>query len=152
MMKNKAITALLLALLMLVSAGCTRNNGDIGDLYGRWKVETLTADGVGLPLYDGEVEMYALWFQSELVWIHELFPHQDYLNHKGMWKREGDKLLLDFSFTGDYDEQYRPPVALHFVENGVTPLTVASESSSKMTLWYVGDDGVRYEYHLRKVY
>lgn len=152
MIRNNAVRALVIAMLMLVSGGCTRNDGDIGDLFGRWKVETLTADGVAQTLYGGEAEMYALWFQSELVWIHELLPHHDFINYKGMWKRDGDRLQLDFSFSGDFEDQYRPPVALHFVEDGVTPLTVASESSSDMTLWYVADDGVRYEYHLKKVY
>lgn len=153
----KILFASILIALVAVVSGCTRNNGDIGDLFGRWKVDTLTADGVEQPLYGEEsgddALLYALWFQGELVWVHTVYERHDFLTVKGMWTRTDSSLLLDFSHTGhDGDIYYRPPLALHFVERGVTPLTIESETSSRMHLWYVAHDGVRYDYFLTKVY
>lgn len=155
--KYKILLASLLVTMMTLMS-CTRNNGDIGDLFGRWKLETLTADGVGLPLYgddadDTDAELYAWWFQGSLVWIHTVYPHQDFVTVKGMWSRTETQLLLDFSYADDEgNKYYTPPSALHLVAHGVTPLTIESESSSRMHLWYVADDGVRYDYYLSKVY
>lgn len=148
--------SVMIAVVALMS-GCTRNNGDIGNLFGRWKVDTLTADGVGLPLYGDDsaddAQLYAFWFQGSLVWIHTVYPHQDYITVKGMWTRTETRLLLNFSHTGNDGEMYyTPPAALHLVAHGVTPLTVESESSSRMHLWYVADSGIRYDYYLSKVY
>ena len=36
---------LLLMMLPLFFGGCTHNDGDIGDLFGRWKLVSLSADG-----------------------------------------------------------------------------------------------------------
>lgn len=148
-----------IALPMFMAIGCTRNNGDIGDLFGRWRIESLTADGLEMPLYgdssdgDNDVLLYTLSFQGSLVWIQTLYPHHDQLTVKGAWSRSGDRLMLDFSHNGsDGDVYYRPPKELCLVENGVTPLTVVFESSSDMVLAYIADNGVEYEYRIVKAY
>jgi len=147
-----------LATAVMLSVGCTRMNGDIGDLFGRWNVVALTADGVEQHLYDegtddDDVLLYTLSFQGDLAWILTLYPHQSYHTAKGMWSRTGTQLMLDYSHIDDEGPvYYTPPAALHLVQGGVTALNIESMSSSAMTLWYVSDDGVRYEYHLTKAY
>lgn len=133
-------------------------DGDIGDLFGRWNVVSLTADGVAQTLYDDGAEeddvlLYTWSFQGDLAWILTLHPHQSYHTAKGMWSRTDTQLMLDYShIDNDGPDYYTPPSALHLVQGGVTTLNIESMSSSDMTLWYVSDDGVRYEYHLTKAY
>lgn len=153
-MVKRILHILLLTTFIVLSAGCTHNDGDIGDLFGRWKVESLRADGSDLPLYDEDVLVYCWSFQGDLVWIQTLHPHHDFMNVKGMWSRHDDILSLDFSFTGDDgDPFYRPPSSLHLVSDGVTDLNIESLTSSEMHVLYVSDlDGVRYDYYLKKYY
>lgn len=140
--------------VVLLMPACTRNDGDIGDLFGRWKVVSISADGEQLALYDDDVLMYSWSFQGSLLWVQTLYPHQDYTTVKGMWSRTDRTLSLDFSYTGDDgDDYYRPPQPLHLVSDGVTVMSIADMSSSEMSLWYVSEeDGVKYEYYLKKVY
>lgn len=153
-MSIRIIYILFLFIAMLLSTGCARNDGDIGDLFGRWKVEALQADGQDQVLYDDDVLMYCWSFQGSLVWIQTLHPHHDFVNVKGMWNRDAHLLSLDFSFTGDDgDVFYRPPEPLHLVNDGITALNIESLTSSRMHVWYESStDGVRYDYHLKKYY
>lgn len=159
MRKVQYIIGVILLMAAVMSAGgCTRMDGDIGDLFGRWNLVTLTADGVEQQLYglgggDDEVLLYTWAFQGDLVWILTMYPHQSSRSARGMWSRTDTQLLINYSFTDDESPQdYVPPSALHLVEDGVTALNIESMSSSSMTLWYVSDDDVKYEYHLKKAY
>ena len=153
---NKIALLSLTAIILLLNVGCTHMDGDIGDLFGRWNLVSLSADGVAQPLYnDGtaadDVLLYTWAFQGELVWILTLHPHHSYHTAKGAWTRTDTQLTLDFDHTdNDGAGDYTPPEALHLA--GVTSLNIQSLTSSEMTLWYMSDDGVRYEYHLTKAY
>lgn len=153
---NIACVVLLLAVTLPAITGCTRMDGDIGHLFGRWNLTSLTADGEEVPLYrDGtaadDVLLYTWSFQGDLAWILTLYPYNDYKTAKGMWSRTDTQLTLDFSHSdNDGDEFYTPPQPLHLED--VTTLNIESLSSSAMTLWYVSDDDIRYEYHLIKAY
>ncbi|MDE6860078.1 MAG: lipocalin-like domain-containing protein [Duncaniella sp.] len=143
-------------LIMLVagfiSAGCTRNNGDIGDLFGDWRLDTLTADGLEMELYNGDVEVYTWAFQSNIVRIQEIFTYMDFSDYIGTWRRDGDVLILDFTHHADYgDENFSPPEDLHLVEHGVTKLDIVRLDSRKLQVSYRGEDGVEYMYFLHKV-
>ena len=43
---KRTISTLLIAILLPVIAGCTRNDGDIGTWFGSWKLERITIDGL----------------------------------------------------------------------------------------------------------
>ena len=43
-----------IALLMLTSTGCTRNNGDIGDWFGQWQQTEMLVDGAPDAEYHGQ--------------------------------------------------------------------------------------------------
>lgn len=159
MRKNQNITGVILLLAaVLLAGGCTRMDGDIGDLFGRWNLVSLSADGVDQQLYglgggDKEVLLYTWAFQGDLVWILTMYPHQSSHSAKGMWSRTDTQLSLNYSFTDDESPlDYMPPAALHLVDDGVTTLNIETMTSSTMTLWYVSDDDVKYEYHLKKAY
>ncbi len=144
---------LLIALLAALLSACTRHNGDIGDYFGTWHVETVTADGVELPLYsDDGVLVYEWRFQAGFIQIQTIYPHLEYDRCFGTWREAGGHLLLDFSHSdsGGVGE-YTPPAALHLSE-GVTDMDIISLSSSRLVTAYVDHQGVKYTYHLRKTY
>lgn len=152
---SRLINRVILIIILISATACTRNDGDIGDLFGRWRLMSLTGDGVSLPVNDESAGVYAyfMYFQGDLTLIQMIMPHESTVSVRGMWNREGDVINLDFSFTGeDGDLYFRPPAALHFVECGVTSLNIDSLSSSDMKLWYIADDGVRYDYRFKKIY
>ena len=138
----------------LMSAGCTQSDGYIGDLFGVWRLTELTADGTPLPLYEGEDAPVAYdWsFQGDVMKIDIIGEYHEHQRAYAMWKREDGKLLIDFSHGNDVTTDFNPPAALHLVERGVTPLQLTTLTSKRREGWYVGEDGVRYEYSLRKLY
>ncbi len=146
------IRIMLLAILVaMMAGGCTQNNGNIGDLFGEWRLEELKADGKPQKLYDDEVLLYTWEFQNSLVFIQTIMPHQDYRTSRGTWTREGDILAIDFSHR-DNDGPYLAPEALHLENGGVTPLHVITLDGKNLRAEYTATDGVKYEYVLRKAY
>lgn len=138
--------------IVFLAAGCTRNNGDIGDLFGDWRLETLTADGEELQLYDGDTKVYTWAFQSGIIRIQEIRAYMDYSDYLGTWSREDDELILDFTHQADYgDDNFTPPETLHLVAHGVTRLEIIRLDSRKLQVGYQGEDGVKYMYFLNKV-
>lgn len=150
-MKAKIFLGLFTALIFLSS--CTRNNGDIGELFGRWRVETVKVDGVEEKLYDDDTLLYTWSFQGSLMFISVINPDNSYYNIMGTWSMADGVLHLDFSYKGnDGDKYYDPPENLHMVKDGVSDMKVIRLTSRKMTLERVSEEGVRYVYHLKKAY
>lgn len=147
------------AVILSLTTGCTRNCGDIGELFGYWRLNSMTADGIPVELYpetspDGmPARLYTWAFQSHLIMIHTFFDHHDSDQATGTWQRTDGKLMLDFDNSDDGGEEYyTPPAVLKLVDGGVTPLDIVSISPDKMTLRYTADDGITYEYRLRKAF
>lgn len=104
-MKRHTSIIALLGILMLLATGCTHNNGDIGPLFGQWKVTTMEGNGTQLPEYAGNM----FWsFQSQTIEIKTVGDNHTTRSGFGNWSREGDELLLDFP---DTDRQ--PPAESH---------------------------------------
>lgn len=151
-MKTRYLLTLIFAFL-LISTSCTHNDGDIGDLFGRWRVESLQRDGIDVPLYDDETLLYTWSFQSSLIFITVIEPHNDHYDIRGTWKREGNLLRLNFGYKGnDGDKYYDPPENLGLVKDGVSDLEIVSLSSKEMILKRVSETGETYTYYLRKAY
>lgn len=154
-MTDKIFSRILLIIaIAFSSAGCTQNDGNIGDLFGVWRLNQLKADGTPLPLYEGDDSPLAYdWsFQGDVMKIDVVEPHHDHQRCYAMWKREDGKLLIDFSYGSDASTEFDPPAALHLVRRGVTPLELTELTSKKLVGWYIGEDGVKYEYTLKKLY
>ncbi len=138
-------------LLTVLSSGCTRNDGDIGDLFGWWTLDTLTADGAEQDLLSDEVLLYTFSFQTDIVQIQQTFPHADFMRWKGMWSRDEETLYLDFGHTDDAGGYYEPPVELHLIR-GTTPLSILTLNGKRMHLRYKNSEsGVTYDYYFSKV-
>lgn len=148
-MKTK-ITFILISLSLLMA--CTHNNGDIGELFGRWRLESLTADGTEVKLYDDETLLYAWSFQSSLLFIQVIQPYNSYYNVKGTWSRDDDILRVNFGYTGNDGEMYyAPPENLH-LDRGVNDLEILRFTSEELILEKIGENEVKYVYRLKKAY
>lgn len=121
MMKKIAI------LLFLAFSGfaCTRNNGDIGYLFGTWKLTEIKIDGDIDQSYNGNI-FFA--FQNNAVAINQQnAPHDDYWAY-GVYSHDGDAM----SFT--YNSIYTTPSILQFTAGGTTNCTIETLTNTTLTL------------------
>ena len=154
MIKKLFVRFSLLILLAVVSESCVQNNGDIGSLFGVWRLTQLSADGTPLPIYDGDdtPEAYDWTFQGDVVKIEVIEPRHEHYSRYGIWSRDEDKLILDFSYGTDQTQDFDAPAGLHLISKGVTTLIMTVMTDKNMIGWYIDEEGVKYEYHLRKLY
>lgn len=152
---KRIILHIIIALTALTAmTGCTQNDGHIGDLFGVWRLEKMTADGTEVKLYDAETLLYTWRFQEKVIYIQTLLPHEDFDRAKGMFIHpdDGKTLTLSFDFSDtDGTIWYTPPTALCLEK--VTVLTVNRLDSKHLDLTYTNSDtGITYTYSLRKAY
>lgn len=152
----KKTAGLLLASLILIAAlsACTRNNGDIGPLFGTWRLEQMKANGTPVELYDSETLLYSWAFQSSIVAIQTILPHNNTRRALGTWEKDDDKhLTLDFGYTDiDGKLNHTPPAPLHLNSDGPTRLEIITFSGNRLNLRQTASDGITYDYSLRKAY
>lgn len=132
------ITTLLLLLVSMT--GCMHNDGDIGNLFGTWKISSVSVDGQEDQAYAGDVFVQ---FQTEVVRLVQVRHNYDCVEYFGRWTREGNHLLLDLHYTVDASVTAIPE-ATRFVK-GENHITITSDHSRKMT-WVM--DNITY--HLVK--
>ena len=77
---TRKYSLLLILIIGLLQLGCTRNNGDIGDLFGTWRLDTLTEDGKELDLYGGMTKVYTWAFQSHIIRVQDIRNNMDHSN------------------------------------------------------------------------
>ena len=146
----------LYAIIIIIAAtlsSCTRNNGDIGDLFGTWRLESLKVGDIEQPLQTGDVRVYTWAFQSHIIYIQTIFDHDDYKRARGTWTMDEENLILDFGHTDiDGSNNYTPPEALHLNADGKTYLRIVEYTSDRLHLIQVLDGAPPYEYYLKKAY
>lgn len=143
---------LLLPLLMFCS--CRVNNGDIGDFFGSWLMESMTVDGEVPDDFNPELTYWE--FQNNLVSISRVEFMYDKESRWGTWSEDGNHLLLNYTHysqglnpgTG----QYTAPEWLGFPPNSVISLTFVTRSSKRMSLTWTDYEGHVYVYSLRKIW
>ena len=141
-MKGKILYTFFVTVIAIVSSGCTRNNGDIGELFGQWKVVSITADGENVYGCDG-VMYFA--FQSSVYCqkiVNEEEHWDDYVFAKWNYERSG--VLIDF---GDPDYS---PFACTGMSKGQNYVEIISSDDGGMVMSYITLDGVEYRYILKK--
>lgn len=124
---NRHISYIIISLFMLLAtAGCTHNNGDIGSLFGRWKLSGVSAQNADVPQIDGA--MY--WsFQNTTIEMLTLGDHQQEARVYGNWRSSGQTLFLDFS-----DADMQPPSELLLPAQ--TELEIVGGIGNTLTLQY----------------
>lgn len=131
---------LFIALCAMFLASCTHNNGDIGPLFGQWKVTAMEGDGVTLPPYDGN--MY--WsFQSHTIEMKVVSDDHAVWQTFGNWSKTDNELMLDFP---DADRQ--PPEMSHLLSS--SRLRIWQLDKGKAVFIYDLPDGGSITYTLKK--
>lgn len=89
----------LLAIAALCS--CTHNNGDIGPLFGQWKITDIaTTDAVTGTVTHNATSGAFLSFQNDVVTLTQVYDgqHQSALSY-GQWELNGKSLTLYFDIS-----------------------------------------------------
>lgn len=132
-----------LLMLVLLCGGCTQNNGDIGNLFGFWRV---TGDGIALT--DDEEAIWA--FQNDILEITIQSPHHVASKTYGTYTDNDNYLRIDFTHwkgvpNGGY--LYRMPAQLGLPGNEPFVMEVTKRGGGEMTLTYEGRT-----FKLKKIY
>ena len=83
----------------VIVTGCTQNNGNIGDWFGEWHLESITVNDVDDDTYTGDV----LWkFQNDIVEmvVVNAIGHS-HSEHYGTWSSDDAPLILNFTHHDD---------------------------------------------------
>lgn len=130
------------ALLVLLSA-CTRNDGDIGELYGLWRVVSIEDNGEELESYDGTLYFA---FQSNVycqrVVDESLHVYTD--NFASWYYQSDDEIIVDFS-----DNRYAP-FTITGMQKGQNLVRIEKCEGKDLEMSYVAADGTYYIYKLKK--
>ena len=143
---------LILSLLVPAISSCTHNDGDIGPLFGYWRLDEVTVNDVPENLYDNTgVELYAFAFQSNVMYIQTVKAHLDYDRAFGIWSLDGDRMTWHFNWTDDGNyTNYTPPAALQLDPSGLTVMDVVKLTSSSLETVYTDQSGNSIRYYLSK--
>lgn len=126
---------------MLACASCTHNNGDIGPLFGNWKVESIKKDGVEIADYNGNLFMA---FQNQVFAIIQVNNEMHSVSENyAKWERQEDVLIINFA-----DTNYAPPSG-SYMKSGENICTISYLNGSKME-FSLENDGYIYTYKLIK--
>lgn len=141
-------------LMMTIAAGCTHNDGDIGPLFGSWRLKDITVTGNGPAPAVPDV----VWsFQSSVIRFQTLASHHDYYENWASWSLDGDNMTVNFvNHDDDTPESYwpytTPPIPGFPRQVEVMVMHVENLTSSDMVLSYASSDGLTYTYKLKKIY
>lgn len=133
----------LASIFMLAITSCTHNNGDIGDWFGTWRLESITIDGEADQAY---APPYMIWkFQNSIIQF--ILPDDkahDYPTTTGSWHEEANCLYLDFSWNlgGPLTDTSHLPETC--------TLKILHLSGRSIELQYDSPDGQVYIYRLKK--
>lgn len=94
-MKTKTAIIIILSVIVATTlCGCTHNNGNIGSLFGKWKLTSIEVENMQTPEIDGTI----FWsFQNSTIEMQLLGDHQEETRAYGNWRSSGQTLFLDFS-------------------------------------------------------
>lgn len=123
----KKIYSILAIFTLMLMASCTRNNGDIGPLFGTWHVEQIEVDGTPLDTYSGNL---FVMFQANVAdWRLVDEVNHTYVNAWASWQQEGNVITFRF------DDDWFPPHAITgFAAATAAPATVERLTSRELVL------------------
>lgn len=141
-MKAITIKTLFVAMILVLMSGCTRNNGDIGELFGQWRVTSIAVDGEEVQDYDGTLYFA---FQSSVYCQKKVneFTHESDGRYAA-WRYEGSGIMVDFS-----EERYAPFI-ITGMQMGQNYLEIELSKGDDLVFSYVNPEGVKYVYVLKK--
>lgn len=151
--RNIYINVIAAAVIMLALAGC-QNDGQIGWIFGTWRVEKFTVDGVDASTELTVVTTFS--FQNNIVQV--VAPGDvpgDALALWGTWCEDGESFTLDFthsdletpSGTGIYGAPW------WLMMSSGAPMTMRlSHSRNYFTLTWISSEGTTNVYEFAKTW
>lgn len=148
---NIYYTVLCLIVIVMSTISCTRNNGDIGEYFGTWKLEKITIDGEIDADYDGNM----FWkFQSTVFCMQMVDEYHGSDTRWGTWRETANMLTLDFTHHDNNNPVgapiYSPFEQSYLPSESVVNLTIVAMLGSAMLLEYIDDTGRIIKYNLKK--
>lgn len=134
--------ALFLSITLLLSAGCTHNNGDIGPFFGKWKMTKMTIDGEENKDYEGNI----FWsYQSTTISMLRVVDDMSSVLTFGNWETNDDYRILNISFP---DEIFPPLVETKLPREAT--LQIIKIKGSEMILQYITHESEIITYYFTK--
>lgn len=147
-MKRLAIYFLTFAVMALALPAC-QNNGDIGDLYGTWRLDSFTIDGQPEPEIAAQT---LISFQNNIIEVQRIHDSDgSFTNYFGTWADTGELMTLNFTHSYD-DGSFPAPEWLGWTSQEPMAIRVSDRSSRSMTWTYTAPDGTIYVYKLHKTW
>lgn len=157
----KKIAIVFAAIVAIVLGGC-QNNGDIGRLFGSWRLDQYLVNGEQVTEVSayGEtvpVKNIVFSFQSSVIKITtNLDDYLSYYSAFGSWKEEGDQFTIDFTHVDANTEagngQYQAPKWIGLISDVPMVMAVSDSKSKSFTLTWDAPDGTVKTYKLSKTY
>ncbi len=150
---TKVLTAAICLFMVALLQGCTRNNGDIGNWFGKWQVMEIKVDGQPEAGYE---PTYFWEFQNDIIRMVRISPEgydRDTYYCFGTWKQPTDNtMVFDFAHSDASGRLiYTSFSAMHFPGDKPFTLTLSDVSGKHCTMKYVDPEtSTEYTYVLRK--
>ncbi len=153
-MKKLSHLILIIALCISFNA-CTHNNGYIGDLFGTWKLQSITIDGENDSTYQNNV----FWkFQASVMCMIRANDETHNRNEGwGSWEYANDEtqLIINFTHTDNGNpnigsNKYSPLPETYIPKATISTLDIIELNNSKLTLKYISEDGKEYIYKFKR--
>lgn len=140
MKANRSFISILLIFVLLIIGGCTHNNGDIGPLFGKWKLIDIQIDNISDETYEDNI----YWsFQSSTFSMIQVYDHHKTVTTYGSWQQTDQTLTLTFP-----DTNFQPIHKLYLdVSN---EMKIIELSGKTMLLTQQSIDGREIKYQLTK--
>ena len=157
--KEMNIATRIIALLIIALSlnACTHNNGDIGDLFGTWKLESIAINGEIDENYAKSSNVIWKFQASVISMIRANDTTHDRLESWGTWNYANDEtqLVLNFTHTDNDNNRpglpkYSPLEETHLPKATISTLDIKELNGKRMVLIYHSTDGVEYTYHLKR--
>ena len=149
-MKRLIYNILTFAALLFSTASCTHNNGDIGNLFGTWRMTSMTVDGEAAEGLRGD---YYWAFQNNIIefLVVDADSHQPERRF-GTLTDDGDYLILNLAphGNGENDYLYRVPAELLLPGDDNVPLRKIEDKGGKLVLGLTTATGGEVVYTLKK--
>lgn len=141
-MKSILYTIAFFALTLFSS--CTHNNGDIGELFGTWKLQSITINNEIDTTYQNDIFWKYQASVTSMIKVND--DTHDFSDVWGTWRYVNDGSAIEFDYThSDNDNiqgsfKYSPLPETHLPSNSIFIMDVQELNDSHMTLRYLSEN------------
>lgn len=143
----KRIISLLLTIVAIYMTSCIRNDGDIGNLFGNWVIESIENDGKVDANYITPVQIN---FQGNLFSIGETKETEVYTPELvGTWSETSNKMILNGDYNAGTTTQF--PASLGLGKEKIVEFEIVTKEHNYMEWRRTTSGGNHYLYRLKKL-